>query len=56
MAASTLTVQVTTTPMTDAERQDLARAVADLVLLALPQHAASTPTAPAGGPDALEAA
>ena len=51
-----LKVSVTATPMTEAERQDLARAVADLVLLALPQLAASTPTAPAAGPDALEAA
>ena len=56
MAAATLTVQVTVTPMTDAERQDLARAVADLVLLALPQVAAFTPTTPTSGPDALEAA
>ena len=56
MAAATLTVQVTATPMTDAERQDLARAVADLILLALPQVAASTPTAPAAGAAALEAA
>ena len=55
-AAPVLTVSVIATPMTDAERQDLARAVADLVLLALPQLAASTPTAPATCQEAQEAA
>lgn len=56
MAGKRLQVHVTATPMTDAERQDLARAVSDLVFLALPQVAAFTPTTPTSGPDAMEAA
>ena len=55
-AAPTLTSNVTATPMTEAERHDLARVVAGLVRLALPQLALPTSTAPAAGPDALEAA